>query len=79
MARKSVLNYVFCDLLALALTILFVITGAEGKGGGQNSKPTSSRKSPSSSPTPSSSGSKGPKTKKVKDKNSKVTRCYNEQ
>lgn len=79
MTRRSVLGHVFCNLLALALTVLFAIEAAEGKGGGQNPTRTpASRNSPSSSPRPSSSGSKKPKTKKIKDKNSKITRCYDE-
>jgi hypothetical protein len=81
MARKSALNYVFCNLLALALTVLLAVAEAEGKGGGQNPNSTTSTgntsSGSSSSSSSSSSGSK--KTKKVKDKNTKITRCYNEQ
>lgn len=76
---RSVLNYVFCNLLALALTILLAIEVAEGKGGGKNSTPTPSGSSPSRSSGSSSSNSKKPKTKKIRDKNSKITRCYDEQ
>ena len=79
MTGKGALNYVFCNSLALALTILLAIAEVEGKGGGKSSTPTSTRRSPTSSPTPTSSGSKGSKTKKIKDKNSRITRCYNEQ
>ncbi|KAF9791869.1 hypothetical protein BJ322DRAFT_979 [Thelephora terrestris] len=68
MARKSVLNYLFCNSLALVSMISLAITEVEAKSGG-SSTPTSSRKPPSST---SSSGSSGTKTKKV-------TRCYNEQ
>jgi len=75
MARKSALDYVLCNLLALMLTILLAVANAEGKGGGQNTGSTSAAKSP----TPSSSSGSGSKTKTIKDTNSKTTRCYNEQ
>ena len=78
MARKSALNYLFCNLLGLVLTVLLAITEVEGKGGGRNPKTTTFAKASPSSSGPSISGSKKPKTKKIKDKNSKITRCYHE-
>lgn len=69
MARKSILNYVFRNLLALALTISLAIVDAEAKGGGKGSQPTSS----------STSGSGKSKTTKIKDKKTGITQCYNEQ
>lgn len=80
MARKSALNYVLHNLLALALTVLLTIAEVEGKGGGQNSNSTTSTGNSSGSSSSSSSSSSGSKkTKKVKDKNTKITRCYDEQ
>lgn len=72
------MKYVFCNLLALVLTVSLAIVEAEGKDAGLNSNPTTSSGSSSRPSTSSTSGSKK-KTKKVKDKNTKITRCYNEQ
>ena len=69
MARKSALNYLFCNLLALVLTVLLAIAEVECKGGRRDPKTTTFAKASPSSSGPSSSGSKKPKTKKIKDKN----------
>ena len=74
LARKSAPDYVFGNLFALASTILFVIAEAEGKGGSQNYNSTSSSKPPTSSGSSNKS-----KPKKIKDENTKITRCYDEQ
>lgn len=72
MTRKSVLKYVVCNLFTLALTISLVIAEAEAKEGGKNSSPVSSSRPPGS-------GYSKLKTTKIRVKNTKFTRCYNEQ